>query len=316
MAQNVPRLQHYVPQLLLKQFAQPDGKLWAYDSENQKMFCTSPKALAAEGDFYGDPALERWLSREIEAPGAAAIQKLLERRELSTEQIKAFFVFVAAQMQRTPANLERMASTFAPEFQEIAERMAKYDLEFRSNVLAAAKAAGDSDPEIEEFKKLLDEGAFQVEPTREFTIGAAFQVLELLANELRKMCWTFLEVYPTDPNLIIGDHPVTLADVGPDGTPVRPLGVKNPNIELVMPLGSRFAALAHWDGPISYGVLGAGMAERLNERMLQHAHRFVYASFESPDLLQKAISLRGTGPRTRVHRISVGDKLLMVSVYS
>lgn len=146
-------------------------------------------------DFYGDPALERWLSNEIEGPGAAAIQALLERRELSTDQIKAFFVFVAAQMQRTPANLERMASTFAPEFQEITERMAKYDQEFRSNVLAAARAAGDSDAEIEEFKKLLDEGTFQVEPAREFTIGAAFQVLELLANELRKMCWTFLEVY-------------------------------------------------------------------------------------------------------------------------
>ncbi|MFO1512710.1 MAG: DUF4238 domain-containing protein, partial [Verrucomicrobiota bacterium] len=194
MAQNVPRLHHYVPQLLLKQFAQCDGKLWAYDTKNQKKFCTSSKALAAEGDFYGSVELERWFCREIETPGAEAIQSLLAEQKLSTEQITAFFKFIAAQMQRTPSALQRTSDSFAPEFQEISDRMAKYDEEFRSNVLASARAAGDTETEIEEFRKLLDEGAFKAEPTREFVVAMSLDVLERLANELRKMKWTFLRV--------------------------------------------------------------------------------------------------------------------------
>ena len=92
MKQGPPRLQHYVPQLLLRQFAGADAKLWAYDAENRRMFASNPKGLAAEGFFYGgttkhatreSTAIESWLAQEIERPGADAIAQLLARRQLS-----------------------------------------------------------------------------------------------------------------------------------------------------------------------------------------------------------------------------------------
>jgi hypothetical protein len=219
-------------------------------------------------------------------------------------------------MQRTPASLQRATDSFAATFQETAERMAKYDPTFRKNVIAEVKASGATDEELSEFVQMLDGAKFTTTPTREFAIWAGFSVLDLIAGELLKMKWTFLDVHQTDGDLIIGDHPVTLTDVAPEGVPAGPLGVKNPNIEIAMPISRRMVALAHWDGPISYGSLVGGMSDMLNERTLRHAQRFAYASFESKELLERAIALRGTGPKVRTHRVQIGEKLVMWSEYS
>ena len=70
-------------------------------------------------------------------------------------------------------------------------------------------------------------------------------------------------------------------------------------------------ALAHWDGPIRYGELAPGVADALNERTLRQIHRFAFASFASKELLERAIALRGTGPKMRRHRVQAGEGLLM-----
>jgi hypothetical protein len=286
------------------------------------MFAAGPKRLAAEGFFYGattkhatqkSTAIERWLAEKIERPGAEALAGLLAKRTLSAKQAQAFFTFVAAQMQRTPASLQRATDCFAATFQETAERIAKYEPTFRKNVIADVKATGATDEEIAELIQILDEGKLTATPTRDFAIWISFDVLGLLAAELAKMRWTFLDVHPTDGDLIIGDHPVTLADVGPQGTPAGALGVKNQHIEIAMPLSRRVVALAHWDGPISYGELAPRMADLLNERTLRHMHRFAYTPFESQQLLAHAIALRGTGPKMRTRRVQIGERLVIVT---
>lgn len=320
MKQKIARLQHYVPQFLLKRFAGTDGRLWAYDAEKRKIFSSGPKGLAAESYFYGDTAkhatqestaIERWLAEEIESPGADALDGLLRKRLLSSEQAHAFFRFVAAQMQRTPASLQRTSDCFAATFQETAERIAKHEPTFRKNAIASVKATGATAEEIADFVQILDEGKFTVMPTREFAISTAFRVLDVIAAELAKMRWTFLDVHPSDGDLIIGDHPVTLKDVAPEGMPAGALGVKNPNIEIAIPLSRRMVALAHWDGPISYGELAQGMAEVLNERALMSIHRFAFAPFESKELMARTIALRGTGPKTRTHRVKIGERVVI-----
>jgi len=61
-----------------------------------------------------------------------------------------------------------------------------------------------------------------------------------------KMKWGFLEIPDGDPDLVVGDHPVTLSDAGPDNEPPGPLGLKNPNIEAALPIGRRMVAIARW----------------------------------------------------------------------
>lgn len=284
------------------------------------MFASPPKHLAAQRYFYGGDTtthateqstkIEQWLSALIEKPGAKALDVIHRKGQLTTEEAHAFFLFVAAQMQRTPASLQRASDAFVAEFQEIAERMGKYDQTFRQNVIKEIKAHGDTDEEITEFVRMLDEAKFTITPTREFAIYISFDVMFLVAEELAKMRWTFLDVHRSDGDLIIGDHPVTLTDVSPTGV-AAPLGVKNPNIEIVMPLSPRMAAIAHWDGPISYGELALGMSEVLNKRMLRNAHRFVFSGLKSEKLLEQALALHGTGPKTRTYRVQNGEKLIM-----
>ena len=322
--QGTPRLQHYVPQFLLKQFAGTHGKLWAYDTHNAKMFPAGPKGVAAEGYFYDQTAeraadksvgIETFLAAHVDAPGAGALAVLLAKGTLSGEQAWAFFRFVAAQMRRTPVSLQQAADQFSPMFQETAERMAKFDETFRRNVIEEVGAGGATQAELAEFVRTLDEGKFTVEPTREFKIVSGLQVIELTTNELAKMRWTFLDIHPSDGDLILGDHPVTIVDVAGEGKPAKPLGLRNPDIEIALPLSPRMAALAHWNGPISFGQLAPGMAEVLNERTLGQIQRFVYASFESNDLLKRAIALRGSGPKMRTRRVQIGEKLLMITEY-
>lgn len=288
------------------------------------MFCAAPKGLAAEGYFYGPDgrhatveamAIENWLATEIEGPGADAITRLLAKQELSGQRAHAFFRFVAAQLQRTPASLQRTADNFAPIFQEMAQRILKYHPEARANIIADVKATGATDEEVEQLIRIMDEGQITTTPTREFTIARALQVWGLVAHELAQMKWTFAGVPKSDGDLILGDHPVTLADVGPTGTISAPLGVKNPHIEIAMPLSPRMVALAHWDGPICYSELVPGMAEMLNVRTLSQIQRFAYASFESNELLDRAAVLRGTGPKMRTHRVQVGEQLIMVTEF-
>ena len=284
------------------------------------MFCADPKGVAAEGYFYSDStkyptkasiAIEHWLAEEIEGPGSRAIEGLLSMRTLSLEEIRAFIRFVAAQMQRTPTALQRASDCFKATFQEMAERMGKYEPELRTNILKDMKAAGAPAEDISQMLQILDEGRFTVTPTREFSIWVGFTNMELVATELAKMRWEFAQVPKTDGDLIIGDHPVTLADAGGEDKPAGRLGLRNPHIEVVMPLSSRFVALAHWEGEVRYGELGAGVATDLNERMLRHIHRFAYASFESKDLLERAVALRGTGPKIHTHRLKIGEKLII-----
>ncbi|TVT36401.1 DUF4238 domain-containing protein [Amycolatopsis rhizosphaerae] len=49
---GVPKLHHYVPQFYLRRFADPSGKLWVWDREKDRIFCTKPGSIAAETNFY------------------------------------------------------------------------------------------------------------------------------------------------------------------------------------------------------------------------------------------------------------------------
>jgi hypothetical protein len=74
-------------------------------------------------------------------------------------------------------------------------------------------------------------------------------------------------------------------------------------------------ALAHWDGPIRYGELAPGTVDALNARALSQIKRFAYCSFESKELLARAMALRGIGPKMRNHRMQIGEKLVIVSEF-
>jgi hypothetical protein len=279
--------------------------------------------IGQEKHFYGIEtddgtrdlsSIEKWLAREIDGPGASAIHVLLEKKPLSTYQVLAFFRFVAAQMLRTPTSLNRVSDSLAPTIQESCVRMAKHDRSFREAVTADLLASGADAKELSDFLKLLDGGEFKAEPTRDYVLYLSLGLIEEVSNALAKMKWTFLEVPLVDSDLVLGDHPVVLEDFGAADGSSGLIAVMNPHIEIAMPLSSRMVALAHWDGPISYGSLAEGESARLNLRTLQNAQRFVFASHSSDDLLRLAVELRGTGPKVQTVRAQSGEALTLFNV--
>src|SRR4051812_21414609 len=101
---NQPRIQHYVPQFLLRNFANPRGQLAVFDKANGRSFSTSPKGVAAEAWFYdfidgkGDPqSLEQALGR-LEGGMAAIIAGIIEKQSLAhlTNDEQSGLAFFAA----------------------------------------------------------------------------------------------------------------------------------------------------------------------------------------------------------------------------
>jgi hypothetical protein len=324
MPNNVPRNHHYVCEFLLKNFADESGTLWIYDSELGTYRDGNTRSAGFERDLYAltlsgrgrdFTTLERGLEGQIDTPGAVAIRKLLNHEMCDGMEWANFLGFVAAQMVRTPAYFDRLRSMQAPIMQEMLERMAKCEPEFREGVRKDMKEAGATDEEIARELEAVANGKYRVRPAQDFIVAHAVEMIPTIHAELGEMHWTFLAVPDGEPELLITDCPVMLADAGPEEEPPKPLGLRNPNIELVMPLSRRMVAVARRYGPDSFGELVKGSADVVNARTLSYARRFVFASYRSDTLLAEVIRRRGTGPKLRFRRIKMGEQLALVSEY-
>ncbi|MGA9060208.1 MAG: DUF4238 domain-containing protein [Terracidiphilus sp.] len=49
---KAPKLHHYVPQFYLRRFTDGAGRLWLWDRDRDRAFCTRPNGVAAENKFY------------------------------------------------------------------------------------------------------------------------------------------------------------------------------------------------------------------------------------------------------------------------
>lgn len=324
MAKNVPRRHHYVPRSLLANFTNTEGKLWTYDAEQKKSWHGKPAATGFERDLYavtgedGDKdfdAVEKFLAATVDGPGAGAVSGLLGGECLPAKRWVCFIGFVAAQMVRTPAFFDRLTAMMKPAMQETFERVAKFHPEFRANVTQALTEAGATPEDIQEQFRAMEKGGYLVDPHREFVLVHSLRLVVTLHEQLLKMKWGILRVLDGEPDLILGDHPVMLSDEGPDDEPPRALGLMNPNIELIMPLSKRMVAIGRWRGQSSFGHILKGSADVINERTLRYARRFVFAPYESEDLLAREVKLNGTGPTVRIRRMRIGRGLVIAHEY-
>jgi hypothetical protein len=73
---TVPKLHHYVPQFYLRRFTNSKGRFWVWDKKTDRIFQSTPKAVAAELNFYkltdadrsnGDPMMMERHFSELES---------------------------------------------------------------------------------------------------------------------------------------------------------------------------------------------------------------------------------------------------------
>ncbi len=325
MSHPVAHNHHFIPQFLLRNFLGADGKVWVYDTEVKTIESRGTKGAGSVEDLYAwskadgstdFQTIENYFGQTVESDAARAIRKLLEHKELSTKEALHFFRFVAAQHCRTPAFFSRVSETMAPVMQEMYERIAKFDAAFRERLTKTLAESGSTPEEIDQLFETMGNGGMVVKPGREFVMQQALRMIDDLAHHFSSMRWCFFEVLAGEPDLIIGDHPITLFDADPTSDGTQPFGILSPLVEIMLPLSSRMAACGRWTGPVSYGSLEVGAVAVANARTMRGAQRYIYASHRSEELLRHAVVERANAPRVRITRIEDGEKLAIIATHS
>ena len=97
--------QHFVPRLLLKNFATgADGMVQVFDSTRQVARRSSVRGVLAQNFYYDDDnAIEKFLAEEIEAPAAPVISAIIaDPGRVIPRRQPALTGFLMAQLARTP----------------------------------------------------------------------------------------------------------------------------------------------------------------------------------------------------------------------
>jgi hypothetical protein len=313
---------HFVPKHVLRRFCDPQGVLWTYDKETKQISKGRPRSQGSADHFYSfeshagkdNETIELKFLGKIDNDGSVAIASLLRHEYLTTERARGFMRFAAAQMLRVDTYFERLKNTFSPIFQEMAERMVKYDEGFRTGLLEDLRKSGGDETEIQNFLAALERGEFKMTASRDFIVTTFLEMLDVITAKFCQMKWCYLRTKDPSEVFVISDNPLVLEDVGKGDA--QPLGILNPNIEIVMPLDPTTVAVARWDGETSYGTVMSDSVAIINQRIIDRAHRYVYAPYRSEELLARVVASQGRQARTYVEKIQQGGGLIMKTVYS
>ena len=141
---DIARESHYVPKATLRRWSDDGVHVWAYRllvshqnipewREHRIRGMTKQRDLYTtfEGDQEGDD-FEKFITREIEEPGQAALEKLIGNFKMKPAEWHAVGKFVAAQQMRTPLFFiewvrsinERMPETLKSVLKEIGQKPA------------------------------------------------------------------------------------------------------------------------------------------------------------------------------------------------
>lgn len=311
---------HYVAQHVLRRFCDLNSVLWTYDKQKKRIYPGQPTSQASGKHFYSfkgrngldSATIELKFLRKIDGDGSVAIERLLRREKLTAEWGYAFMRFAAAQMIRIESYFQRIEGMLTPILEESAKRMFKHHKEFRDRVTRRLRGM-IGEKALDQFVASLERGKVQVTANHGYIVTIFLRDLDSLTAEFCQMKWRFLRTQATKEAFVISDNPLVLADVG-EGQ-LQPLGLRNPNIEVTMPLSPTTIALARWDEGVGYSTINTDYISIINQRTIDQAERYVYSPFRSEELLDQVVVSQGRQARTRVKNKS-GDATIFFSIYS
>src|SRR5690606_22590431 len=212
------KIQHYVPQFLLRSFAVPKkAQVWVYDKSSGRSFISNTKNVASENRFYdfecGDQrlSLEPWLA-DLEARAQLVVKYILESDSvsaLSNEQRHVLAAFLAVQLTRT--------KTFREEWGGFPRMLREY-FEKSGDQVARGSQAEDL---IKDFSK---------NETKEQTARIVHQAPQHYAAHFLDKEWVLATTTPEQP-FLLSDNPLARQNLIEQ--PHRGnLGLKSPGIEI------------------------------------------------------------------------------------
>ena len=316
-----PVKHHYVAQHVLRRFCDANGVLWTYDKEKNKIYPGRPRDQASGKHFYSfkgrdgtkTTVIELKFLGPIDKAGCIAIERLFRRETLTDEQWIDFMRFASAQMIRVESYFQRLDASLTPLLDESARRMFKYDPEFKKRLTKDLRDSGTSEKDIEGLLASLARGEFKLKANRGYIVSIFLKSLDQITKDFCRMEWDVVDTKDTDEVFLLSDNPLVLTDIG-EGPP-KPLGTRNPDIEVTMPLRPTTVAVGGWGKGVGYGTIDTDYISVINQRTIEQAHRYVYAPYRSDELLAKVVASQGRQVRTRVTRIKQGEATIIVPVF-
>jgi hypothetical protein len=320
-----PKKHHYVPRHVLRRFCDPPqtGVLWTYDKEAKQIYPGSPVCQASENHFYSFESSKGFDNKTIEVDflskiddaGSTAIESVLRREQLSEDRVIDFMRFAACQMIRVKTHFQRLDALLSPILQESAERLAKYDAEFKTGLADRLRERGGGEAEIADFMSSIERGEFKLTANRGYLVSIFLSTLDSVTKSFCQMDWRFATREDGAEAFVTSDNPLVLDDIG-EGE-AKPLGIMNPTIEVSMPLSPTTVALARWgeSAGYGYGPLDSDYVAAINQRTINRALRFVYASKKSDELLATVVSAQGKQARMHLEKRKEGDATIFATTY-
>lgn len=228
---TVAKIQHYVPQFLLRNFG--NGKkdqVWVFDKMTGRTFSTNAKNIASESRFYdfeldgNSVSLEAMLSHleDSAKPIIKAILKADSLEVIGVEEKSMLSVFFSVQLTRT--------KTFREQWNDF-PRMLREHFEEQGEQVASGSQAAELIRDPTENESKAQTAQFMLEAPQHFATHFATKLWLLAATTQR---------HP----FILSDNPLTLQNMT-DMSPRGNLGLSVPGIEIYFPL-SPVRALAMW----------------------------------------------------------------------
>lgn len=319
------QVQHYVPQVVLREFCDEQGHVHTWDKLDRRHFKSNPRNVAAESAFYDIEgadghrlSLEVPLSR-LEAEFAEILKRVLASEEigfLSRQDRLIVSQFAAVQFVRVRGHRER--------FKDMSEKLLE-TLRSRApddaDLDAIPLLAGDEEAKFSSIKMIID-------AAKEF------------APHFMTKAWALFEAPPGRP-FWISDNPVTLYNSSPSPVPfMGNLGIGVQGIEIYMPISPTYSLgflcpsiaaealkgntdalrLKHdlgYDSPIIDGVgyLADGLRygypipakatnmDLMNSLQVSGCERWIYSRTPDFELAERMLNEHphlATGPRFRV----------------
>lgn len=276
---------HYVPEMLLKNFADDKGLLHVIDRvRNVRRPATIPRQLGFGRDYYylahhedGNSVEDAFA--ELEAIAAPLIAKITQTRTLpkNTDDWRTLIRFVAIQAARVPATKQMISRPIQREHEIVADLLRHEPRAWKNS--AHLLGIDSSKITYDEFLELTDEDVIQPLSNHDF-IQYSMSIAKPIMESINQRLWTVVHSDKPGEHFIISDDPVVL--YWSDGVQRRlPPGYVHRNTDVTMPLSSEVAlVLTHQDFRAPEGGTRHQVA-RINSKTIAGSHHFVAARNEA-----------------------------------
>lgn len=309
--QNISRDNHFVPQMYLDAWKDEKGQIHEYKLLVEHEKCNvwnarSKKSIAMQENFYiylnnneESDEIEKWLNEKFETPVKNTLTKAINGEKLDSEDWSKMIDYIACQIVRTPAFLQKFLNTSKNIIPEIFESTIKEVVDEVSNQLIEKNYKKIERKEYFENKdsfplKITDVGPYDENNELfkfETVIGKALYLEELkhylthTLGVLHKHRWQVLEL-DKDVSIPTSDDPVICLNYYGTNNYNFGGGWGRKGCEIIFPISPSKIIYTH----IGYKKkiqANYELSMLIKKLIIEHAHRRIFSNFEDSDVVQQ-----------------------------